>query len=191
MQEDWLHNPPTTLKEKIALLKAKRPLLRALGPKGKLLRRLLREVDDEWSLIEERARALNPLAWFKPSYEQSLILNAWMYGISFICVYSANRIGKTTACFINILLWIIPNDKRWKIFQPYQDHKGRHVQVFPRPDISAIKLIADALLVRPLNMPAPNPRFSHKHSLNAAILQWLQKNSPFCIPAGLSLCSME
>lgn len=178
-----------TLAEKVAFLKANKSLLQSPGPKGIKLRAVLKEVEGQWKEIEEEARQEEPLAFFKPSYEQALLLNAWMYGISFLCVYSANRIGKTTACFINFLLWVIPNNPAWQIFKPYTDHLGRKVQVFPRPDIAALKLISDRLPARlqSLSVP-PNPRLPHyqapaptpaRSNPNPAILQWLQKEVPF------------
>lgn len=183
IQEDWMDSPPETLKEKVALLKDKRCLLQSPGKKGQFLRAILRDVEREWAEIEEAARQEEPLAFFLPSYEQALLLNAWMYGISFLCVYSANRIGKTTACWINFLLWIIPNDPRWLIFQPYTDHLGRHVQVYPRPDIAALKLISDyqnaQSKLAPADFPIPNPRLPVDAPVNEQFLQLLQKAIPF------------
>lgn len=190
-QPEWMRNPPLQMKDKIALIQKKKHLLRSPGKKGQFLRVLLKEVESKYQQLSERAKELSPLAFFKPSYEQALLLNAWMYGISFLCVYSANRIGKTTACMVNINLWLFPNDPKWRIFQPYRigdpvldpenannPRRGQLVQVFPRPDISALKKITHALKRLPPSYPRPNPRQPHYHPDNLKVLQWLQKEVP-------------
>lgn len=184
---DWMTtNQPQSLDEKFLLLEQKKHLLSATTPPGQYLRSLLREVKQKHQSADEEARKQQPLAFFKPSYEQMLILNIWMYGISFIAIYSANRIGKTTACIINFLLWIFPNCPEWQIFKPYivddpnksNPNNGKKIQVFPRPDIHSIKLIHDTALRRPLSVPAPNPKLPHYHTRNRKFLQWLQKEIP-------------
>lgn len=182
----WMKNPPTTLEAKLTLLKQKKHLLNDNTEMGEFLRALLQDVKEIQKRGEDEARSLQPLAFFKPSYEQMLILNTWMYGISLIFIFSANRIGKTVACIINFLLWILPNNPKWKIFRPYRvgdltdsesadnPNKGKLVQVFPRPDISIIKKIKDISKKRPQSIPAPNPRLPHYEKQNRLFLQWLQ-----------------
>jgi hypothetical protein len=187
----WMLNPPTSFSDKARLLKEKKGLLNSPGRKGKFLRNLLSEVENHYLRLEERAKQIEPLNFFKPSYEQSLLLNAWMYGISFICVYCANRIGKTAAMFINIMLWIYPNNPKLKIFKPYRvgdpvddpenydnPHRSKLVQVFPRPSIHSLKLIADAIKRKPSDIPDPNPLLPHYDPVNQRVLQWLQKQVP-------------
>lgn len=181
---------PDTLKEKAQVLAKYRSLLNSPGKKGKFLRSLLKETEDQFASIKNRAQHLDPLMFFRPSYEQMLMLNAWMYGISFICVYAANRIGKTTAMIIDKVLWIFPNNPKHLIFKPYRVGEGEDalnanlpqvgslVQVFPRPDISFIKEIAHHIKRRPFSIPAPNPRLPHYHPQNLKVLQWLQKKLP-------------
>jgi len=154
-----METPPTLLEDKILLLKNRKHYLSRPGRKGRFLRALLRSVKEELAIIKEAAREQNPLAVFKPSYDQALILNSWIFGIAFNCIYSANRIGKTTASFLNFLLWIIPNDPTLRIFRPYhvadpkedpdnqhlpQDHPHRQrlVHVLRRPDIASLAAIA-------------------------------------------------
>lgn len=172
-------NPPRTPAEQSALLKRKKHLLKSKGPKGRFLRKLFADLKEYIGHAKQKAEELEPFQFWKPSYEQSLMLNCWMYGISFICVYSANRIGKTTCMIMNMLLWIIPNNPEWKIFEPYTDHLGRHVQVFPRPDISALKRITKLLkeAAADPDLPLPDPRQSHTTKNNLTILQWLQNQS--------------
>lgn len=188
---EWITDPPSSFQDKATLLQTKKHLLNSPGRKGMFLRALLKEVQSEYQVGMERARSQDPLLFFKPSYEQSLILNAWLYGISFVCVYSANRIGKTTACLINILLWLFPNNPKWLIFKRYivgdpvtdaenkdNNNRGQVVQVFPRPDIHFVKLINQTLKKRPRSIPPPNPRESHLHPDNRQVLQWLQTQIP-------------
>lgn len=187
----WMISPPTSLKGKLELIQNRIHLIRSPGKKGKFLRSLVKECETQYQILDERARQLDPLQYFKPSYEQMLLLNAWMYGISFLCVYSANRIGKTTACIVNILLWLFPNHPKKRIFQPYRigdpildpenannPRQNSLVQVFPRPDISCLKLIADALKRKPDHLPIPDPRKPHYDPDNLKILQWLQSQVP-------------
>lgn len=175
---DWMQYPPRTLIGKAALLRRKRALLTSPGPKGRFLRSLLRDLRTQYDQAVLSARDINPLAFFRPSYEQALILNAWMYGITFTCIYAANRIGKTTVNWIDKLLWIIPNDPRWLIFQPYQDHLNRTVQVFPRPSIHSLKRIKKLILKLPQDIPRPNPDLPTTDPQNQNVLQRLQKNHP-------------
>lgn len=144
-----------------------------------MLRRLWKEVNEEHKQQVARAKEIQPLAFFKPSYEQALMLNAWMYGISFICVYTANRIGKTTAAIINILLWIIPNNPSWLIFKPYTDEFGRLVRVFPRPNITNVRQIARHIRTHRFK---PDPLQPTYDLSNAKCLQSLQ-NQNFFRPA--------
>lgn len=180
MKPTWVKNPPTTLLEKVKLLKNLKRFFHSTGPKGRTLRRLWKEVKEEHSVQVQRAKEIQPLAFFKPSYEQALILNAWMYGVSFVCVYTANRIGKTTAAIINILLWLIPNDPSWTIFKPYTDEFGRLVRVFPRPNITHIRQIRKAIKrLRRLDplLPAPDPSLPTYDKVNTPYLQSLQTAS--------------
>lgn len=71
-----------------------------------------------------------PIGFFKPSWEQAQILNAWSpdfepeiapEGYQSIGIFSANRIGKTCAVCINNLLWILPNDPGWVMFEEHED----------------------------------------------------------------------
>lgn len=185
-----INNPPETLQEKIDLLKRYKSLMTSPGPKGVFLRKLFKETEKEILNLKEAAKFQDPLASFKPSYEQSLILNSWLYGIMFNCVYTANRIGKTAACLINFLLWILPNKPSWKkkgILRPYyvggegdeenkgNPNEGKLVQVLPRPSIEMVKLIRDT--IRELGL-RPDPNLPHYSPQNAKVLRELQKHIP-------------
>lgn len=91
-----------------------------------------------------------PIAFFRPSWEQAQIMNAWHpsfdpanapNGYQSVVNLSSNRGGKTTADVVDTQAWLIPNDKDWVMFQPQEDEEGkRHGQdrgtycVLPRPD---------------------------------------------------------
>lgn len=181
-----MSNPPTTLEGKLILIKQKKHLLNDPTAMGEFLRATLDEVKLAHKRAEQEAKRLQPLQFFKPSYEQSLILNSWMYGIGFVCIYSGNRIGKTTVCIINFLLWILPNVPTWRIFQPYEvggkgdeenhdnPNRGAKVHVFRRPDINTLRLIQETAKRRPPHIPVPNPREPHYTENNRQFLQWLQ-----------------
>lgn len=99
-----------------------------------------------WLVIEERGKLEKvlksecPIGWFKPSYEQSLMLNFWhpQFDAEFpkgraTCLnFGSVRSGKTWAAVISSLLWMGPNNKDWVMFEPYTDHMGREVKVLRR-----------------------------------------------------------
>lgn len=95
-----------------------------------------------------------PIAFREPSLEQTIVLNAWAphmldgfdgvqhpdldpspEGYRSLANFSANRIGKTWTMVIDVLLWVLPNDPNWKMFQWMTDWKGRgRYRVLRRPD---------------------------------------------------------
>lgn len=91
-----------------------------------------------------------PIAFFKPSWEQAQFLNAWHPdfephiapdGYRSLCNYTTNRGGKTTGMVIFLLLWLIPNDPAWLMFQEHEDVEGKKhgcdrgpYRVLPRPE---------------------------------------------------------
>lgn len=186
----WMENPPHSFEEKLILLKQKQHLLKDNTDAGIFLRTLLSEVKEKQRLAEEEAAHLEPLKYFQPSYEQALILNCWLYGIAFTAVYSANRVGKTTAMIINFLLWILPNPPDWLIFKSYivagegdiqaipnatNPHKGSRVQVLRRPDMGTFQLIQKLAKKRPLSIAAPDPTKQFYTPQNQPFLHWMQK----------------
>lgn len=116
-------------------------MLNSQDEEGQQLRLLLQTARQAYQQTHEQLKEDFPLAYFKPSYEQSLILNSWIWGVDFPICFSANRIGKTVAYVINALLWIFPNDTNWEMFKPYVDQYGQLVQVFPRPCLKNLRLI--------------------------------------------------
>lgn len=119
---------------------------------------LLECVKSKVQELKEQSKRANPISWFQPSYEQTLKLNAWIYGIDFIVDFDANRTGKTASAIINALLWIIPNDPNWQMFQSFTDHLGRTFRTIPRPPISALQKIREEAKIR--GLPNPDPKLN-------------------------------
>lgn len=134
----WWHDPPTAADEVLLKLEARFHMLKSPGEEGQALRILLKGLNATYQASLREARDACPIAFFKPSYEQALVLNSWIHGVNFPIIFASNRIGKTTCFVINALLWILPNDPSWIMFQPYTDKHGRQVQVIPRPPLKAM-----------------------------------------------------
>lgn len=191
----WMQEPPETFLEKVALLKLRKHRINERNPEGEFLRRLRQEVRAQYKEVKQRARSKDPFQFAKPSYEQMLVLNCWLYGVMWIGIYTANRMGKTAVTIWNFLLWILPNNPKWKIFRKYRvgdldpdpdlpledpnnANWGKLVHVLPRPSLHTIKRIRNAALKRPLEIPAPDPRLPHYHPQNRPFLLWMQKQVP-------------
>lgn len=94
-----------------------------------------------------------PIGFFKPSWEQAQVLNAWSpefepeiapNGYRSVCNFSANRTLKTTGSVIDTLLWFLPNDPNWVMFEEHEDEEGKKhgndrgpYRVFRRPQWTA------------------------------------------------------
>lgn len=126
---------------------------------------LLQALSTQIAQLKEQSKRDNPLAWFQPSYEQTLKLNAWIYGITYLVDFDANRIGKTAIGVINALSWILPPDPQWVMFQPYTDQLNRTFQTIPRPPITALKTIRENL--HSLDLTG-NPKLPYDHPDNLA-----------------------
>jgi hypothetical protein len=134
----WWHNPPEDPLQAVLLIQTRAHLLKSTTEEGHALRRLFFKLKEKFNQLLLDLRLQFPMAFWKPSYEQSLLLNAWVWGFNFPICFASNRIGKTTCFVFNALLWIFPNDPNWIVFQPYTDHLGRVVQVLPRPRLEAM-----------------------------------------------------
>lgn len=122
---------------------------------GEQLRALLREARQIFENEKKKVKEDWAIAYWQPSYEQCLILNAWMYGIDFPITFAANRIGKTVANLVNVILHIYPNDPNWRMFKPYVDEFGQICQVFPRPPLKNLRKIQDIYHANPKLHPDP------------------------------------
>lgn len=118
------------------------------------LMEMLEDVEDCMEQIQQLAEGKCPLAFLQPSLEQAMIVNAWAPhareafenvqhcefdnyegGYRSIGNFAANRLGKTYACILDTLLWLIPNDPQWRMFGWMDDWKGRgRYRILPRPD---------------------------------------------------------
>lgn len=192
----WWHHPPLNVEGMLHLLSTRAHHLKSDNDEGRALRSLLENVESSYKETSEEIKKQYPLAYFKPSYEQSLLLNCWWCGVDFPVCLSANRIGKTACFVINTELWIFPNNPQWEMFQsrtlppknkieeqdlksnPNQDKKfywddfDRPVQILPRPQIEQLDLIRHTLLLRP--DLAGDPTKSHLEIENAEKFASLQ-----------------
>ena len=135
---DWATNPPSDLETRVAILEAYADELSSKNQRGATLREIFKDTKQTYNQIHHSVRLNEPQAFFKPSYEQALLLNAWVYGFNFPICFSANRIGKTSAFAFNGILWIFPNNPDWECFKTYTDHLNRQVATIPRPNIERI-----------------------------------------------------
>lgn len=100
-----------------------------------------------WMIEDEREKLMRflrddmPIGFFRPSWEQAQVLNSWHpdyepdeapTGYQIVCNFGGKRALKTSATVVNAILWMIPNDPNWLVFEPYVDEWGRKVEVFPR-----------------------------------------------------------
>jgi hypothetical protein len=138
IRPDWIENPPEDIEGMVFLLDREGEFINEKSPKGDTLRYIFNETKRIYQEALDAVKAAEPQAFFKPSYEQALLLNAWVYGFNFPICFSANRIGKTTAFVFNGILWLFPNNPQWVCFKPYVDHLGRTVEVLQRPKLSNI-----------------------------------------------------
>lgn len=134
---DWVDNPPDDLETVALILGTFEEEIADDTPRGRTLRALLDLARKAYDSATATLKELHPLAYFLPSYEQSLLLNCWVWGINFPLCFAANRIGKTTAFIINALLWIFPNNPQWLMFRSHIDEYGREVRILPRPRLSS------------------------------------------------------
>lgn len=174
-QPEWVLNPPTDLQGKVELLQETAGMYSMDSEEGIVLGKLMRQIETILAEAEQAQRKACPPAFFIPSYEQALVLNAWMYGIDFICIYASNRIGKTTVEIMNWILWAFPNDPSWAIFTPYTDEHGRHVEVKVRPPFRTVNVIRD--LARKFCYVA-NPEEPPTYKTNEAFLANVAKHDP-------------
>lgn len=114
------------------------------------------------------AQAACPIGFFKPSWEQAQVLNAWHpdyspdapEGYRSVCNFTSNRGGKSAVMVIDTLLWITPNDPAWQMFQPMEDTEGRKhgndrgtYRVLPRPNYEAWRRTGKLLPPHPGECP--------------------------------------
>ncbi len=133
---------------------------------------LIESVKKKVAALRTAAEEQNRLAWVQPSFEQSLKLNCWIWGIDYIVDFDANRIGKTAGGVLNFLLWTLPNDPDWVMFRPHTDQKNRTYKILRRPPISAIRVIKQLLKTHGF---APDPRLAYDDPYNIEIYNFVAR----------------
>lgn len=193
-EKGWWLNPPQDLEGAMFMLESRAPFLQNDSPEGSALRALLRYVENAFNETHKEIEREHPLAFYKPSFEQSLLLNAWIWGFDSVVCFSANRIGKTCAFVVNGCLWIFPNNPAWECFAAnltptgdeenpftenplaseryYLDHQQRKVQLILRPNIQILKKIKQHYKDYPSLQG--NPYLSHLDPANAKAFAMLQ-----------------
>jgi hypothetical protein len=152
---DWVENPPEDIETQALILDRYTDQIKAKTPTGDTLRYILDRARRAHAHATEVIHENEPQAFWQPSYEQALLLNAWIWGINFPICFSANRIGKTAAMAFNGILWIFPNNPQWTCFQPTTDYLNRKVQVVPRPPLQNLLKIQAHLQRHPDLMGDP------------------------------------
>lgn len=130
---NWWTDVPQALEEQAAILEARIEHIHDQTPEGEALRSLAEEFENRVASQVQEAKEVNRLAFVKLSWEQALKCNAWVWGITFLCDFDANRKGKTAGGIISAQMWMVPNDPEWRMFEPYVDDWDRHVEVLQRP----------------------------------------------------------
>ena len=198
-EPQWWDHPPKDMEGMLHILSTHAPFLSEPTPEGVALRALFKIVETSYDATHEEIRAQYPLAYFKPSYEQSLLLNCWIWGIDFPVCFAANRIGKTACFVINGCLYIFPNNPDWEMFASrlapnpadegktfienpnyegrfYLDLFDRPVQTLQRPPIVELDLIRFTLKMNPELMGDPTK--SHLEPENEEKFARLQELCP-------------
>jgi hypothetical protein len=198
----WWHHPPKDVETALYYVQTRAFKLTADDEEGVVLRSLVTIIEEAYELTAAQIRDQYPLAFFKPSYEQSLLLNAWVWGIDFVVCFAANRIGKTASLgVVNPCLWIFPNNPDWEMFHPikspnpadegatfvdniheserfYVDRLGRKVQLLQRPPIENLDIIRATLKAHPELVGDPQLSHLDESSGNAAKFARLQQIIP-------------
>lgn len=193
---NWWDNWPTTVERAIEILTARAIYLQANTEEGFKLRELLEWCETKYNETADFLREQHPIAYFKPGYEQSLMLNCWWCGYDFPICFSANRIGKTAGFVINGQLWLLPNNPEWIMFTPYQvgtesdldkygnrenignPNTGKWVHVLQRPTLLSIQKLQAFLLENPDLVGDPYLPYNDEPSGNARKFATLQKAVP-------------
>lgn len=175
VQANWWDKPVFSVERALEILTARAVYIQSVNEEGSKLRDLLKWVEEKHNEEVERVKELYPMAYIKPSYEQSLLLNCWWCGVTFPICFSANRIGKTFCFVFNGTLWIFPNNPDWECYKPYDDHLGRHVHVLERPPIENVLKLQAILRDRPELAGDPNFPYYDEESGNAKKFATLQK----------------
>lgn len=136
---------PESLEGCVSFMEKHHHLINNQTPEGEIVREVHARLKETGEAELSKAKENNPLAFLVVSYEQSVKLNSWIWGINFLVDFDANRIGKTAGAVFNGELWMFPNNPEYKIFEPYHDEWGRLVHVLQRPNIEKFLMLQDFL----------------------------------------------
>lgn len=172
----WVDEPPDDIESQVIILEANAEFITEKSKRGETLRFLFNETKRVYKEALDSVKQNEPQAFFKPSYEQALLLNAWVYGFNFPICFAANRIGKTVGFIFNALLWLFPNNPQWLCFKPYTDHLGRRVEILKRPNL------ANLLQIQRFYEEYPelqgNPNFNPTDNCNVATFEKVVQHIP-------------
>jgi hypothetical protein len=108
-----------------------------------------------------------PIGFFRPSWEQAQVINAWHPDDGehhSVCNFTTNRGGKTTASIIDTILWIVPNDPEWVIFEEFEDVEGKRLgmdrgnyRIHRRPDVDVWRRTGRLIYADDLDTPPMSP----------------------------------
>lgn len=104
---------------------------------------LFYRIREELKKLEDGFKADCPIAYMQPSWHQAQLINAWHPdfephaapdGYQSILDISTVRGGKTYGLIMNQVLWLIPNDPEWPLFEEYEHPTLGKYRVLPRFD---------------------------------------------------------
>jgi len=173
--EPWYQRDPDSLSLEEANTILLDPEARQLFPNQ--FQSLIDQTQKTVAELRTQAEDQNRLAFIQPSYEQTLKLNCWIYGIDYLVDFDANRIGKTTGAVVNCCLWILPDDPDWVMFKWHIDHLNRRFRTLRRPPISAVPRIRDLIKKHNLSFNPLKP-YDDEENLECYnfVAKWLNKN---------------
>lgn len=186
--EWWLH-PANSLEQEILLFDEYATHYWDDSPEGEAVRHLAEKIESRGKEVLQQSKERNPIAFVILSWEQTLKANSWVWGLTFICDFDANRKGKTAGSIINAITWIIPNDPSWSMFKQYVDDWGRITVSLQKPSFKSIKIIQDYILLHPTLQGDPRFQPWDAESGNLEKFEALKKALPHCFKPAFPLPS--
>lgn len=188
-KHEWWLLPPSSLQDELIVFQNYKEHYHDETPEGEAVRLLAHKIESRAKEILQDARDRNPLAFVVLSYNQALKANSWVWGITFICDFDANRCGKTAGEIIQALTWMIPNDPQWKMFEYYVDEWDRPVQVLQKPRFQHVLEIQKYLKANPDLMGDPKLPPTDEISGNMQRFASLRAALPHCFAPAFPLPS--
>jgi hypothetical protein len=111
---------------------------------SKIHQELLDRIDTLERQVIESSKGDCPIAFLIPTFEQAQAMNAWSpefepteapNGYNSVVNFGGKRSNKTFAVLMNTVLWMVPNDPSWPLFQEHEDWMGRgKYRIFRKPN---------------------------------------------------------